>query len=760
MLTSARFWGIFWIDARSESSITNGFAHIARRCGQHDDSLGGAISWLQNTRHSWLLILDNANNADQDLDQFLPAGRKGSILITTRLAECAKYHTAGHPDCYEKLSRETATTLLLKACELDLSLRSAHEENAHGVVDLLGCHALAVIQAGAAISQGLCNLREYREMFLTQRRTLFDCFPKQARSEYGGVYATFEVSARHLASLDDPTGEDALELLSFYSSMHYTDFPEAAFEEVWINSRDETLVSSALNADGEEDIAMLSPWHISNLPTFMRNDLDDLNLHKMRIREARSLLVSLSLVAFDSVRGTTHMHPVSHSWSRDRLKKQEKWNAGMNGLCVLSLSMRDPFTLDFDHLRSQLQPHIESITFSMKEWGPQNPNFHFQQSIYRLGFAMYRLQCGLALSVLLETIPVLADDSWIKTANGQRIQTLHAEYIGKFGDASTLLVAGERETDSSETASIASAWSEFSESSASSYASAGDISVAALDGVIAVFMSDEKLRCLFAEAFTKQHQDRVSRKGARLLRWLGRRLVMAANTPAEKEAAKFFSSRRRDQAMIDKIAQGITTLSSGKERHEQTEEEVRQQEATKQERLELYLQQQMGKPPINLESEETPALATETIENGGSDASSDSDDEDKDKQQTVQLNIDAVKLFLKSSDAFARFKEEFEDLINPFRNEAMWTKTLWNSGERVRFEHSSNVPRLTNIDKLKIAAEEKLGMPLLWWPLKQPRKHLSSSKIRIIWICVGHRSSSHLESSTKQRARNVVMKHM
>ena len=327
------------------------------------------------------------------------------------------------------------------------------------------------------------------------------------------------------------------------------------------------------------------------------------------------------------------------------------------------------------------------------------------------------------------------------------------------------------QSDSSETTSIASsAWSEFSKSSASSYASASDISAAALDGVIAVFMSDEKLRCLFAEAFTKQDRDRVSRKGARLLKRLGRRLVMAANTPAEKKAASFFFSRRRDQAIIDKIAQGITTISSGEERQEQAEEEVGQQEATKQERLELYLQQQMEKPTINLESEETPALATETIDDhwtsfgkdlndGGSDASSDSEDEDKDKQQTVQLNIDAVKLFLKSSDAFARFKEEFEDFINPFRNEAMWTKTLWNGRERVRFEHSSNVPRLTNIDKLKIAAEEKLGMPILWWPLKQPRKHLSSSKIRIIWICVGHRSIPHLESSTNQRARNVVMKH-
>jgi hypothetical protein len=85
--------------------------------------------------------------------------------------------------------------------------------------------------------------------------------------------------------------------------------------------------------------------------------------------------------------------------------------------------------------------------------------------------------------------------------------------------------------------------------------------------------------------------------------------------------------------------------------------EAQQQKATKQERLELYLQEQMEKDTVNVESEDVPALTTEAIHDhgtsfgkvlndGGSDASSDSEDEDKDKQQTVQLNVDAVKLFL------------------------------------------------------------------------------------------------------------------
>ena len=92
------------------------------------------------------------------------------------------------------------------------------------------------------------------------------------------------------------------------------------------------------------------------------------------------------------------------------------------------------------------------------------------------------------------------------------------------------------ESNSSETASITSStWSESSKSSVSTHASASDTLVAALDEFMAFFMSDEGLANLFAEAFIKHDRDRVSRNGARLLKWLGRRLVVAAKTPVEKE---------------------------------------------------------------------------------------------------------------------------------------------------------------------------------------------------------------------------------
>ena len=432
-----RFWGIFWIDGRSKSSIAKGFAAIARRSGHQDESLEGAISWLQNISHSWLLIIDNADNQDLDLTQYFPAGTNGSILITTRLTESAKLQTVGM-DHYENLDQETAVELLFKACDIGLSSRSEHEDHARATVELLGCHALAIIQAGAAISQDLCKFEEYKDIFLTRRQELLQYSPKQARSEYGGVYATFEVTAKYLEDCvcDDRTAEDALELLSFYAFMHFSDFPEIAFEEAWKNSLDGELVSSDLLPDGEEDISSLAPWHVSHLPSFMNGNRHDVNLDKLRLRKARSLLVSLSLVTFDSARGMTRMHPVSHFWSRDRLQKTESsTHARLSAFAVLSLSIREPYILDPSSYSKQLQSHIESIAQSLKDWDNPTCNFSLQQSVYRLSWVMYWLSCPLALFELLGLIPIRSDESWLRTESGQRIHQLQGMYMCQYGDA-------------------------------------------------------------------------------------------------------------------------------------------------------------------------------------------------------------------------------------------------------------------------------------------------------------------------------------
>ena len=439
-----RFWGIFWVDGRSKSSITNGFAAIARICGHQDESIEGVRMLLQNSTHTWLLILDNADNKDLDMAQFLPAGRNGSILITTRLTECAKHQTVGK-DHYERLNEEAAINLLLKACEIEIGTRVKHEDHARTIVRLLGCHALAVIQAGAAISQNLCSLGRYKDIFHVRRQDLFEFFPKQAKSEYGGVYATFEVTAKYLEVRDDQVARDALQLLNFYAFMHFSDFPEEAFEEAWKNSLDEKIVPSNSLTDDEKDIEELDPWHRTHLPTFMQSNRHDASLDMLRVHKARSLLSSLSLVTFDSTRGMTRMHPVSHFWSRDRLQEPDlSTNARLNCVAVLSLSIKDPYTTDPMPLSRNLHPHIESIAHSLNEWDDPVHCFYLQQSIYRLSYVLYYLGYDSALFELLRMIPIKDDESWMRTTNAQNIQLLHGRSMHNYGDASEAVLVLER----------------------------------------------------------------------------------------------------------------------------------------------------------------------------------------------------------------------------------------------------------------------------------------------------------------------------
>ncbi len=163
------FWGVFWLDVSSENSLNRGFVEIAEKCDLYDKSFKGARSWLQETSHSWLLILDNADDPTLDYSLYLPTSSKGHVLMTSRVLKCVNLQTAGK-DHYERLSEETAVELLLKAFMIDLNLDSTNDANARDIVNLLGYHALAIVLAEVFISQGMCDLRDYAKTFQKQRQ--------------------------------------------------------------------------------------------------------------------------------------------------------------------------------------------------------------------------------------------------------------------------------------------------------------------------------------------------------------------------------------------------------------------------------------------------------------------------------------------------------------------------------------------------------------------------------------------------------------
>jgi tetratricopeptide (TPR) repeat protein len=251
-----------------------------------------------------------------------------------------------------------------------------------------------------------------------------------------------------------------------------------------------------------------------------------------------------------------------------------------------------------------------------------------------------------------------------------------------------------------------------------------------------IFSDDDDIHQLLSEALVKHGHRRVKKNLTGLLAWLGHRLLVASNTSAEREIANLFLAIKRHRTFIDRVIE-CSSLNLSKEKP-QDQESNTQSPKIESQRLAAAValtEWSGGSPDVDL------AIDPNDDEiDGSDDYGTERPNHDinptTDEQQVTTSDVNAGLAFFKSSDAFARLKEEFEDFVRPFKNEKMWTKMLWGGDEQVRFELSNNVSRANRLDKLKLSVEHVLGMPVIWWPLRQPRRGLPASKVRITWICV------------------------
>ena len=308
--------------------------------------------------------------------------------------------------------------------------------------------------------------------------------------------------------------------------------------------------------------------------------------------------------------------------------------------------------------------------------------------------------------------------------------------------ANTLGNPNSEETDSTGTESLSSELVSISSNpSASSYTTNNGL-------VAGVFMNDGELFHLFAEAFNKYDHGKVLRHGVRLLKWLGRRLSEVAKTPTEKVVARFFISRKYDSALMRTMKIRVSKNDAREENSERPN-----QSSINQERLETYLEDLIHTSPTD-----TKMIGMIDLGRNEGKFSRNSVNDEKEIKDTTQPNIAMLKLFLQSSDAFMRFKEELNDFNRPFENEVMWRKKLWFGRQQVHFELPTVVPRLTRMDNIKLLLERKLKKPIQWWPLKQPRRPVLSNEVRMIFLCVGKVSESHSGKDTNRGARTAGYK--
>lgn len=338
-----RFWGIFWIDASSQTTSNQGFLEISRICGIAKNSKF-VRQWLSNIQDDWLLIIDNADDPSMDVSEFFPTGSRGTILLTTRNPDCRIHSTVGSCELGQ-MNIEEAITLLLKATGAEDVANEASRNKALPVTQTVGFLALAIVQAGAYIRRGLCGIEKYCDLYTCYRQRLLEYRPVQLSSDYKySVYTTWEISIAAIEKMNSETSRNAIELLRVFCFLHY----DGIFEEIFERAGSESFKGENV------------PQDMANVFYLQPQQQKAKNWNRIIIREAAVLLASFSLIKIDEAGHCISMHPLVHVWARDRLSEelQSRYWATSSFTLAATLSPELPST-DYRFRRSLL-PHIKS----------------------------------------------------------------------------------------------------------------------------------------------------------------------------------------------------------------------------------------------------------------------------------------------------------------------------------------------------------------------------------------------------------------
>lgn len=107
---------------RAQPARNEAFAQIAEICCLGKTGVDAVRYWLANNEHDWLLIIDNADDPEFDYNCYIPAGTRGSIILTSRSPDGAYYGNTGSSEVVG-LSSQDAVELSLTSCGLTEDMR-------------------------------------------------------------------------------------------------------------------------------------------------------------------------------------------------------------------------------------------------------------------------------------------------------------------------------------------------------------------------------------------------------------------------------------------------------------------------------------------------------------------------------------------------------------------------------------------------------------------------------------------------------------
>ena len=437
------FWGVFWIDASSRESAAHTFSEIAK-IGRVEPNELAAKNWLSNLEHPWLLLIDNADDPDISVEDFFPEGERGFILVTTRVPG-NKVHGYGEPGFYhfERLETEAANDLLLKAagiaCPWDQSVR----ESAATITSALGYLPLALIHAGKAIVNCLCELKDYMRYYKKNWEKI-----RRARKASGhsvdsnanmNVYSSYEIIYCKLQEKTTQEAKDAVELLKVFSFLHreniHVDILLAAAKNPWLEL--EAQEKEAQEGKTTKIVPKPKSWKqflrdlrvgiqetifMDRSPPILPAILRDMDLlaspedFEFRLRAALHVLTQWALITHHDETKSYSMHPLVHMWVRERPQvttgEQAVWcqaaittlaqaisiPSESSGFTKEDAALQRGLLIHVIHLRAcqaEIQDKIvENQRVRKRPWPALAPRFDRRQAIESVKFSFVYFLCG------------------------------------------------------------------------------------------------------------------------------------------------------------------------------------------------------------------------------------------------------------------------------------------------------------------------------------------------------------------------------
>ncbi|KAJ3846966.1 hypothetical protein EV368DRAFT_88278 [Lentinula lateritia] len=215
-----RFSNIWFFDATSDASLIADFKELGRAAGVSEDPKK-AQAFLESKFQNFLCIFDNADDKKVDLHKYIPRGKNGNVIITSRILEVAQMASPGCHIAVNDLYKEDAITLLLGHAHIEDS--DTNREQGSKIVDAFECHALAVSSAGAYIQAfKTCTLSDYLSVLNNKQKESLDYQMKSLDGYSKSVYSAFILSFEKLST-------QAQHLLQMCSFLHHTAIPVQLF---------------------------------------------------------------------------------------------------------------------------------------------------------------------------------------------------------------------------------------------------------------------------------------------------------------------------------------------------------------------------------------------------------------------------------------------------------------------------------------------------------------------------------------------------